>query len=376
MGSAPTRTLLLAALIGTAAAVAVSTCGTDRDAEIAPTPPVDDGSARPAEQAPPPRHVTEEELMPEESPASGCGLERPGPHDRASGTAATGAVGFGLKFGDEVSTLQLMSAFVMPGERLTLEAVLEDRGHEFTAAVDGGTLERLGPARWQWTAPGAPGILQLHVSDDTAGEVTCLNLFVLAPYDGQEVFNGYRIGRYERIPLRSDPAYDMPRGLVEVHEEDLETSVSPHFQLRQFLCKQPGGFPKYLVLRTRLLLKLEKLLELFNANGVEASTFAILSGYRTPWYNASIGNTTRYSRHAYGDAADIYVDRDGDGRMDDLDGDGEITRADAALLHRLVEDAVDRSWYRPFVGGLGLYGPRPHRGPFIHVDTRGFRARW
>lgn len=24
----------------------------------------------------------------------------------------------------------------------------------------------------------------------------------------------------------------------------------------------------------------------------------------------------------------------------------------------------------------GLYGPAPHRGPFVHADTRGFEARW
>ena len=28
------------------------------------------------------------------------------------------------------------------------------------------------------------------------------------------------------------------------------------------------------------------------------------------------------------------------------------------------------------VGGLGIYGPAPHRGPFIHVDVRGEAARW
>ena len=47
-----------------------------------------------------------------------------------------------------------------------------------------------------------------------------------------------------------------------------------------------------------------------------------MSGYRTPFYNRSIGNQTRFSRHVYGDAADIYADDDGDGKMDDLDGDG------------------------------------------------------
>ena len=29
-----------------------------------------------------------------------------------------------------------------------------------------------------------------------------------------------------------------------------------------------------------------------------------------------------------------------------------------------------------FDGGLGVYGPASHRGPFVHIDLRGYRARW
>jgi hypothetical protein len=60
--------------------------------------------------------------------------------------------------------------------------------------------------------------------------------------------------------------------------------------------KQPGGYPKYLVLRERLLLKLEMLLEEAARAGLPVTTFQIMSGYRTPYYNRSIGNETRYSR--------------------------------------------------------------------------------
>ena len=82
------------------------------------------------------------------------------------------------------------------------------------------------------------------------------------------------------------------------------------------------------------------------------------------------------SRHLYGDAADIYVDDDGDGQMDDLNEDGAVDVQDARLLAEIVEAQRDEPWYAPFVGGLGVYGPAPHRGPFIHVDTRGEPVRW
>jgi uncharacterized protein YcbK (DUF882 family) len=146
--------------------------------------------------------------------------------------------------------------------------------------------------------------------------------------------------------------------------------------LGQFVSKQSGGFPKYLVLRERLLLKLEMLLEEVRSAGIPATTFRILSGYRTPFYNQSIGNETRYSRHVYGDAADIYVDDDGDGTMDDLDGDGKSTLDDARVLAGVVEELSLKSWYQPFEGGLGLYKPNAAHGPFVHVDVRGSPARW
>ena len=146
-----------------------------------------------------------------------------------------------------------------------------------------------------------------------------------------------------------------------------------HFRLGQFLCKQEGD-PKFVVLRTRMLLQLETLLAEVNAAGIETPTFAVLSGYRTPWYNATIGNDTSYSRHAYGDAADIYVDRDGDGSMDDINRDGRVDDGDARVLYEIAE--AHGGAHPEFVGGIGLYGPKPHRGPFVHVDTRGYPARW
>ena len=59
-----------------------------------------------------------------------------------------------------------------------------------------------------------------------------------------------------------------------------EVRLSPHFTLGQFVCKQAGGYPKYVVLRERLLLKLERLLEAVNAKGHAAETFHVMSGYR------------------------------------------------------------------------------------------------
>ena len=78
----------------------------------------------------------------------------------------------------------------------------------------------------------------------------------------------------------------------------------------------------------------------------------------------------------YGDAADIYPDVEGgDGVMDDLNGDGRVTRADANFLYDFA-DRLYRGRSDLDAGGIGAYGANAVHGPFVHVDGRGSRARW
>ena len=108
--------------------------------------------------------------------------------------------------------------------------------------------------------------------------------------------------------------------------------------------------------------------------GDSAISLAVMSGFRTPAYNAAVGNTTVYSRHLWGDAADVYVDADGNGDMDDLNGDGRSDIQDARVLASWIEEAVASSPVRS--GGLAAYRRTAAHGPFVHVDARGVRARW
>jgi hypothetical protein len=283
---------------------------------------------------------------------------------------------FSLKFKDEVSPYSLISTFVLPGEQLEIEAVFTDQPTQLEASAEAGELVTVKPDRWRWTAPQEPGVHCLSVREVGSQASTCLNAFVMVPYAGEEEINGYRIGSYQPTPLKGLPAYERPRGLVEVTQGNLGTWVSPHFRLAQFVGKQESGYPKYLVLRTRLLLKLETVLEELRERGVASDTLYVMSGYRTPFYNASIGNRTTYSRHSYGDAADVFVDRDDDGRMDDITGDGRSDLGDALLIYGMVEELARDTWFQPFEGGLGIYPPNPRFGPMVHLDTRGEKTRW
>jgi hypothetical protein len=188
--------------------------------------------------------------------------------------------------------------------------------------------------------------------------------------------NGYRIGAYPSILWRKSPIYKPPIGFLEVTQENEDTFISPHFRLKQFLCKQGDGYPKYIVIKEKLLLKLELILEKVNEKGYRATTFNILSGYRTPHYNKAIGNV-KYSRHIYGGAADIFVDENPrDDMMDDLNNDGRIDYQDAAIMYDIIDGMYGKPWYQFLVGGLGRYKKTAHHGPFVHIDIRGFRARW
>jgi len=103
----------------------------------------------------------------------------------------------------------------------------------------------------------------------------------------------------------------------------------------------------------------------------------VMSGFRTPQYNAQgvgRGGRARDSRHQFGDAADVFIDNDENGRMDDLNHDRRIDSRDARVILQAVE-RVERA-HPELAGGAGLYRATRAHGPFAHVDTRGERARW
>jgi uncharacterized protein YcbK (DUF882 family) len=173
-------------------------------------------------------------------------------------------------------------------------------------------------------------------------------------------------------------AYQNPSGFIEVTRQNQDTRISEHFRLRDFLTHdQVRIWPKYLVLREDLVDKLELVIEQLEARNVTVRRMTVMSGFRTPQYNATGGETggrASVSRHMYGDAADVFVDNDGNGRMDDLNHDGRVDHRDA----RVILDAVDRveRAHPDVVGGVGVYRANASHGPFAHVDVRGWRARW
>jgi hypothetical protein len=148
--------------------------------------------------------------------------------------------------------------------------------------------------------------------------------------------------------------------------------------MRDFLPHdQPNVWPKYLVISLKLIDKLELVLADLQKHGVDPRGVRVMSGFRTPQYNATGGETSGragLSRHMYGDASDIFIDNDGNGAMDDLNKDGRVDIGDA----RFILAAVNRveAAHPSLIGGCGVYVATPAHGPFTHIDTRGYPARW
>lgn len=120
-----------------------------------------------------------------------------------------------------------------------------------------------------------------------------------------------------------------------------DAQVSKNFRLSEFRC----GDHNYDLIRVspKLVATLEEIRE--RAGGHQLH---ITSGYRPPAYNRKVGGVSN-STHIDGLAADIYSDYLSTDELYDI-------------CDRVIGDK----------GGVGYY---PVQG-FIHVDIRGYRARW
>lgn len=204
-------------------------------------------------------------------------------------------------------------------------------------------------------------------------------LMVLRPFGSKrgEVLNGYRLGRWPAERWIMARNYFNPDGFVEVTPENVGVRLSDHFTLGDFLTHdQRETWPKYVVLEEKLIDKLELVLADLAAHGTPTGHVVVLSGFRAPYYNErGVGEgMARASRHQFGDAADLIIDDDGNGRMDDLNRDGVVDQRDIAPLTAAIA-RVEKA-HPELVGGLGTYQAMGPSGPFAHIDVRGTSARW
>ncbi|HUF31339.1 MAG TPA: DUF882 domain-containing protein [Gemmatimonadaceae bacterium] len=266
--------------------------------------------------------------------------------------------------------------FTLPGERL--EYPLEvggdphTLGYTWVRLADSVVVDSIRPLEGEGLiAPPEPGFYQLAVMRDGVRRVVGdLTVAVLVPFEEKRgaVLDGYTMGTF-LAERRGGVEEDLPEGFVRVDSRTASLPVSKHLRLGDFLTKDTQNvWPRYAAIDPRLLDKLELVIDAIgelrgDTSGVRVE-IDVHSGFRTPFYNTR-KRFARDSRHTHGDAIDVAIDANGDGR---------ITRSDTRLVALAVE-RIERL-HPDLVGGMGLYTSAKYNQAFVHIDTRGSRARW
>lgn len=246
-----------------------------------------------------------------------------------------------------------------------------DPAHEGTLRVPASSREG------RLAAPELPGAYRLGQGEAAPADGPVL--LVMVPFDAKQRgrIDGYVMGSWPGEGGSSSP-YILPQGFVRMTEAMVDIPLSPRLKLGNFKTKnQQSVWPKYLALDLKLVDKLELIAADLRAQGLPGNQLFVMSGFRTPSYNApgvGAGGRAKFSRHQFGDAADVWVDDDGNGRMDDLNGDGRSDTADARVM-LAAQERVEARWPE-LIGGGGVYQSTSAHGPFLHVDVRGSVARW
>ncbi len=284
-------------------------------------------------------------------------------------------VAFTVTFHEESSAYRDTALVAMPGAAVIVHVVGGPAG-DYEATTEAGILMQQSRRQWRWTAPDRPGTYLISVDGPGKKDTMAIHAFVMVPAtevrDG--LLNGYRIGEY---PASGNPLYRRPAGFIEVTAANEDTKVSPHFRIKQFLCQEDTTkrFPKYVLLKERLPLKLEAVLERVNVMGFDVDTLHVMSAFRTPYYNHAIGDVP-FSMHQWGSAADIYIDPLRKDRMADVNHDGQVDIQDSKRLYDEIEQMLASQPFTRYQGGMGFYPGTSAHPPFVHVDVRGTAARW
>lgn len=278
---------------------------------------------------------------------------------------------------------QVRVLFSLPGDPVVYPIELRgdpsDMAYAWIPFADTGLVaalprESTRPLETRFEAPATPGFYRLAVVKGTERVlVDGPALSVMVPFSAKlgNTLNGYRIGTYvaERLGTGARGAADeAPPGFVEIDQNNLDLPLTKHLRLSDFVTHDDQErWPRYAALDARLLDKIELVVAeigRLSGKGDDASfELDVHSGFRTPLHNRRVRRAARDSRHQFGDAADIAIDSNGDGRL---------TFADTRLVARAV-DVVEQE-HPDLVGGMGLY----NRGgaSYVHIDARGKRARW
>lgn len=214
----------------------------------------------------------------------------------------------------------------------------------------------------------------IKITKVSSGETVLVNIFKkeIDAYKCNGFVNGYKVGIYPYIKDVNKKKYEF----IEINQENRKMKISPNYTIEEFRSKPiTEKFPVYIMLDEKIIHKVEGMIENYRREHIYIEKFVIMSAYRTPVHNNKLGNG-KLSRHVFGDAVDIFVDENHDGKMDDINNDGVIDAKDIKMLYDIAAKMDDSEKYSMFSGGLSMYESNRIVGQFLHVDSRGSKIRW
>jgi hypothetical protein len=270
---------------------------------------------------------------------------------------------------------ELKLAFAMPAQEISypLDVHGDPTSLQYAWVRNGDTTLATGPQSLRGDkviAPPKAGFYRFAlIKSGQQRAIEGLTLAVLVPFEEKEgaMLRGYRIGTYlaERMRGKTPP----PEGFLEITPADVDVPITKHLRVGDFLNHdQQGVWPSYAAINPKLLDKLELVIaEIARWHGDKAMDIEIdvHSGFRAPEHNRRVRRAASDSQHQYGDAADVAIDANGDGR---------ITAIDSRMVALAVE--IVELKHPNLVGGLGIYTSGHSSTNYVHIDVRGRRARW
>ena len=223
-----------------------------------------------------------------------------------------------------------------------------------------------------------PVYLVAGLFDRTAIERRLFDLTEKNPYVSRRIQVKAIFDRFGRIPARDLPKEFRARtGLNKkvttelfngreffiVRKRDLYRKIAGNNRLMSVISADNGyrrhsmwsDEPFYVYIDRKVLYLLLDIQDELEQAGLDRDGIRIISGHRTPGHNSNVGGK-KESRHLTGDALDLMIG--------DINRDGKEDRQDKKIIIPILNRLVGKN------GGLGVYARS------VHIDVRGYRARW
>ncbi len=283
---------------------------------------------------------------------------------------------------------------MLPGSSLQVTAEADGQAGRIAVIKDGQIIRE--DAVLNFTAPEKPGAFYISVAAAAGGQNRRGEICVVVPHKASARHSkqgGWLvrvddrdIGEYRpasssgAAKVKDNPdSYQPPVWWIRITDMNASFEVSPGVPADDLVAPAEDTGLKHtdvVPVCYPMWTAITALRNGLSARGIPGSALRVISGFRTPAYNRSIGSNA-FGRHVYGDAFDFYLNLAGGDNIKaaDLNRDGKLDRRDAYPIVAVIED-LQAEGKLP-MGGIGVYNTiGGDHEVSLHFDARGHRATW